>query len=41
MKERDEFPELSELMLASAQHVAAASRKEVDLRTVRPARVYA
>lgn len=34
MKERDEFPELSELMLIGAPHVVAASRKEPDLRTV-------
>lgn len=34
MKERDELPELSELMLIGAPHVVAASRKEPDLRTV-------
>ncbi|KAI0758387.1 Spc7 kinetochore protein-domain-containing protein [Irpex lacteus] len=34
MKKRDEFPELSELMLIRAPHVVAASRKEPDLRTI-------
>ncbi|KAI0706070.1 Spc7 kinetochore protein-domain-containing protein [Cytidiella melzeri] len=33
-EERDEFPELSGLMLTSAQHIAAASRKTADLRTI-------
>ncbi|KAI0095293.1 Spc7 kinetochore protein-domain-containing protein [Irpex rosettiformis] len=34
MKERDEFSELSELMLTCAPHVTAASRKGPDLRAI-------
>ncbi|KAI0344137.1 hypothetical protein BDW22DRAFT_1483249 [Trametopsis cervina] len=34
MKERDEFPELTELMLQCAPHIAAASGKGIDLRMI-------